>query len=163
MKLTMVGFKPQRLIVLLIILVGLGVLFRLSSQASQDQPAPVEAHADEALEPSTARQFQASLDAANAALSNSNNATTAPKPVAPAPPQASATTVATPSAAQRAAIETLPLESQIEIRAFASRDNNDLVVEQVSPTLFRASLLGIHQTVPVATIGADGQVTIDEY
>jgi hypothetical protein len=63
----------------------------------------------------------------------------------------------------RPAFDALPLESQSEIRAFASRDNSDLVIEQVSPTLFRASLLGIHQAVPVATIGADGQVTINEY
>jgi hypothetical protein len=158
----MVGFKPQWLIGLLVILLGLGVFFRLSSQATQDQPAPVEAHADEALELSSPRQFQASLDASNGALSTSNRASPdTSKPVAPVTQQA--IPLEAPSAPQRRSFDTLPLDSQVEIRAFASRDNSDLVVEQISPTLFRASLLGIHQTVPVATIGADGQVTIDEY
>lgn len=160
----MVGFKPQWLFGLLIILVALGVFFRLGSQAIEDQPTPAEAGIDQVIGAISARQSQASPAVTKAAVpSSSSTSPDAVTPVASATLQPNATAKETPAAAPRPAFDTLPLQSQREIRAFASRDNSDLVIEQVNPTLFRASLLGIHQTVPVATIGADGQVSINEY
>jgi len=160
----MVGFKSRRLIGLSIIVMGLGFFFRLGSQAIEDQPRPAEAGIDELIAPINTRQSQASPAATKATLPSSSSASPDVSTPAPsAPPQLNVSPIATSSVVPRPAFDALPLESQSEIRAFASRDNSDLVIEQVSPTLFRASLLGIHQAVPVATIGADGQVTINEY
>lgn len=57
----------------------------------------------------------------------------------------------------------LPTEQREEIQALSSRDNRDLVVEQVGPNLFKAELTGVHQVVPVATLNDDGTVAITEY
>ena len=59
--------------------------------------------------------------------------------------------------------ESLPKEMQEEIRRLNSNDNNDLVVEQITPTQFRINLIGVHQHVPVAIINEDGTVSIREY
>ncbi|EAR11315.1 hypothetical protein [Reinekea blandensis] len=57
----------------------------------------------------------------------------------------------------------LPDAHQADIQALSSRDNDDLVIDQVRPGVFKADLTGVHQVVPVATLNADGSVTITEY
>jgi hypothetical protein len=57
----------------------------------------------------------------------------------------------------------LPAAIQQEVRTLNSKNNDDIVVEQVTATLYSASIVGVHQAVPVAVINDDGSVSISEY
>ena len=146
----MAGYKQGLVLGLVVLGVGIGVFFRPSNTATDTVVLPVSVN--EAV-PATAPAIVPAQAVVSALAS----------PTSPKTAALSATAVATPVARAPSAFDTLPLDTQIEIRSLASRDNSDVVVEQVSPTVFRASLLGIHQTVPVAIIGPDGKVTIHEF
>jgi len=145
----MAGYKQGLVIGLVVLAVGFGVFFRPGNQATDAVAQPVSAN--ESPQSNVPVQAVVPAQASQASFK------------APATASASPAPVLTPAAETPSAFDTLPLETQIEIRSLASRDNSDLVVEQVSPTVFRASLLGIHQIVPVAIIEPDGKVTIHEF
>jgi len=145
----MAGYKQGLVIGLVVLAVGFGVFFRPSTQKTDAVALPVSEN--ESLQTNVPAQAVVPAQASQASSKTPATASASPAPVLTPAPE-------TPSA-----FDTLPLESQIEIRSLASRDNSDLVVEQVSPTVFRASLLGIHQIVPVAIIDPDGKVTLHEF
>jgi len=142
----MTGFKQWLVIGLVVLVVGFGVFFRPTNQPESVVAQPI--NASKTLQAVAPVQTVVAPQSRQVSPEASETASASPVPVA----------VPVPSA-----FDSLPLESQIEIRSLASRDNSDLVVEQVSPTVFRASLLGIHQIVPVAIIDPDGKVTIHEF
>jgi hypothetical protein len=61
------------------------------------------------------------------------------------------------------AFASLPATIQQEVRTLNSKNNDDILVEQVTATLYSASIVGVHQAVPVAVINDDGSVSISEY
>lgn len=61
------------------------------------------------------------------------------------------------------AFSDLPETIQNQVRQLNANDNSLVSVEQVSPTVVRARLAGIHQSVPVAVVNDDGSVVIREY
>lgn len=54
-----------------------------------------------------------------------------------------------------------PVAEQVE--QLNSKNNDNLVIEPVGANLYRASMVGVHQAVPVATLNDDGSVSIAEY
>jgi len=151
-------FGQMLAVIVVIMVVGFGLFYRPHSPTTKDstygsQTQPADAHVTASLS-STSHQPIIVTDTLSV--------------VTPPVSSSVATILATEhdhhaSPQKINVFESLPLETQAEILSFSSKNNEDLVIEQVSANLVRASLVGVHQIVPVAVINDDGSVSIHEF